>query len=206
MKYYGIYKITNLLNGKMYIGKHITSDIDDGYMGSGLLIHRAIEKYGIENFRKEWLAFCEDEEEMNYVERMLVDETWLDRSDTYNLKLGGDGGWTYINDNNLARTPEALAKLSMRMKGNTYGCFKRSEETRRRMSVANKGKQLTYETKRKLSISHIGKKANEDTRKKISEDSQKKRWYNNGTHETFAKACPNGFVEGRLCKGWKHSD
>ena len=73
MKFYGIYKITNLIDGKMYIGKHITSDIDDGYMGSGKRIKRAIKKYGEENFRKEWLMFCEDEEELNYMERVYVD-------------------------------------------------------------------------------------------------------------------------------------
>ena len=73
MKFFGIYKITNLTNGKMYIGKHITSDLDDGYMGSGIVIKNAIKKYGRENFRKEWLMFCEDEEEMNYMERVFVD-------------------------------------------------------------------------------------------------------------------------------------
>lgn len=73
MTYYGIYKITNLANGKMYIGRHKTDNVDDGYMGSGILIRRAVEKYGAENFRKEWLMFCEDEEEMDYMERVFVD-------------------------------------------------------------------------------------------------------------------------------------
>lgn len=73
MKYYGIYKITNLLDGKIYIGQHITSNLDDGYMGSGCRIIKAIKKYGVENFRKEWLMFCEDEEELNYMERVFVD-------------------------------------------------------------------------------------------------------------------------------------
>lgn len=73
MKYFGLYRITNLVNGKMYIGQHITSDLDDGYMGSGILISRAIKKYGVDNFRKEWLMFCEDEDELNYMERVFVD-------------------------------------------------------------------------------------------------------------------------------------
>lgn len=42
MTYYGIYKITNLLDGKMYIGKHKTTNIDDGYMGSGKHLKCAI--------------------------------------------------------------------------------------------------------------------------------------------------------------------
>lgn len=73
MKYYGLYKITNLVNGKMYIGKHVTSNLDDGYIGSGKILKQAIKKYGVENFRKEWLGFYEDLEELNYMERVFVD-------------------------------------------------------------------------------------------------------------------------------------
>jgi len=73
MVFYGIYRITNLTNGKMYIGQHTTSNLDDGYMGSGKLLKRAIAKYGRENFRKEWLMFCEDADELNYMERVYVD-------------------------------------------------------------------------------------------------------------------------------------
>ena len=52
-KYYFTYKITNLLNGRFYLGMHSTEDLDDGYLGSGVAIQRAVRKYGKENFSKE---------------------------------------------------------------------------------------------------------------------------------------------------------
>ena len=94
MKFYGIYKITNKVNGKMYIGKHTTDNLDDGYLGSGVYICNAVKKYGKEAFTKEWLEFAENAEDLNYLERMYVDEEWIARPDTYNLKLGGYGGFT----------------------------------------------------------------------------------------------------------------
>lgn len=58
-------------------------------MGSSEYLSRAIKKHGKENFRKEILMFCEDAEELDYMERVYVDQTWVDRSDTYNFMTGG---------------------------------------------------------------------------------------------------------------------
>ena len=69
MKYYLIYKITNLLNGKIYIGKHETRDLDDGYMGSGYLIKKAISKYGLSNFQKEILVAINISENNYYLQQ-----------------------------------------------------------------------------------------------------------------------------------------
>lgn len=96
-KYYLVYKTTNLVNGKIYIGKHETYNLDDGYLGSGILIQRAIEKYGKENFKREILCECSSREEMNAKEAELVNEEFLKRDDVYNLKQGGEGGWDYCN-------------------------------------------------------------------------------------------------------------
>jgi len=60
---YLVYMITNKVNGKRYIGCHKTDDVDDGYMGSGKLIRRAIKKYGSENFAKEVLATFKNDSE-----------------------------------------------------------------------------------------------------------------------------------------------
>ena len=95
-KRYFIYQITNNINGKIYIGKHETYDIDDNYFGSGKHLKNAQKKYGLENFTKTILFELQNEEEMNLLEKMVVNENFLKRDDVYNLNEGGDGGWKYV--------------------------------------------------------------------------------------------------------------
>jgi hypothetical protein len=98
MKYL-LYKITNLVNGKIYVGVHKTKNINDGYMGSGFLIKKAILKYKIENFKKEVIAECTTEEEMFELEKLIVTQEFVSSNKTYNLKIGGIGGFDHINEN-----------------------------------------------------------------------------------------------------------
>lgn len=98
---YLIYKITNKLNNKIYIGAHKTIDVDDGYFGSGLLLERAVNKYGKNNFYKEIIFDLSSESEMWEKEAELVDDEFVARLDTYNLKVGGFGGFDFINKNKL---------------------------------------------------------------------------------------------------------
>lgn len=98
MTYYIIYQTTNKINGKIYVGKHKTNNLDDGYLGSGKYLNNAIAKYGVENFERKILFFCESEDEMNAKEKEIVNEDFVARNDTYNLKVGGEGGWDFVND------------------------------------------------------------------------------------------------------------
>jgi hypothetical protein len=98
MKYYIIYQITNIVNGKIYAGAHETSDLADQYMGSGTNILRAIKKYGISNFKKDILFLCENAEQMYKKENEIVNSEFLTRTDVYNIKEGGLGGWSHINN------------------------------------------------------------------------------------------------------------
>ena len=103
MKYYTVYKITNLVNDKIYIGAHKTSDLDDGYMGSGVAIGRAQKKYGLVNFEKEIIHFCESEQLMLLKEKAIVNQEFVDRNDTYNLTLGGGCGWSHLSNDDLLK-------------------------------------------------------------------------------------------------------
>jgi group I intron endonuclease len=85
-----IYKITNLLNGKIYVGKHTCKNIENPYYGSGVAIKSAIKKHGKENFKKDVLCFCESEDELNSMEI-----EWISKlgafGNGYNMTKGGEG-------------------------------------------------------------------------------------------------------------------
>jgi group I intron endonuclease len=156
--FYTIYKITNIINGKTYIGKHQTKNLNDGYMGSGKILRQAISKNGLENFTKEILHVFDNEKEMNDKERELVT---IDES-TYNLCDGGHGGFGYINRSDIVKfkgkkhTEEAKKKMAHW--GNSHGKgSKRSEEAKKKtsegVSKALKGVPKSDEHKRKIAES-----------------------------------------------------
>jgi hypothetical protein len=89
MKYYIIYKITNLVNNRYYIGRHSTNNLNDGYLGSGKAILNAIKKYGKENFKKEILAETDDSQKLWELESQIVNEQVVNDPLSYNMTYGG---------------------------------------------------------------------------------------------------------------------
>lgn len=114
--YYMIYETTNLINGKKYRGAHSCKDLNDGYLGSGKLLKKAIEKYGVQNFERKILIMCDTLEDMYIQESVYVDVEWVNNSNTYNLKVGGEGGWDYIQNNGLVWNEERKKRHSEVMK------------------------------------------------------------------------------------------
>lgn len=164
--FYTIYKTTNTVNGKFYIGKHQTKDLNDGYMGSGKLIKAAIKKYGVDSFHKEILHVVQTEKEMDLLEKILVVP---DQEINYNLCEGGKGGWSYIRNNlpngmsgkrqtdkqktaaslnlkNLRNKPEYSKMISdgqkrrYKTQKNPFKGKKHSNDSLEKISKANKGK------------------------------------------------------------------
>ena len=93
-KYHYIYKTTNLLNDKFYIGMHSTDNLNDGYLGSGKRLKYSIAKYGVENFKIEYLEFFEDRIRLVEREKNLVNEDLIKDPMCMNLAIGGEGGFT----------------------------------------------------------------------------------------------------------------
>ncbi len=91
--YHYLYKTTNMINGKYYVGMHSTSNLEDGYLGSGKRLRYAINKYGKENFNKEVLQFFKSREELIKGEIEMVNETLINDQLCMNLKPGGRGGF-----------------------------------------------------------------------------------------------------------------
>lgn len=87
-----VYKTTNLINGKQYIGKHKSLIFDRNYKGSGLRIMEAFHKYGKHNFAVTIIEWCQTEEELNNRERYWI--SYYDAvcsNDFYNISNGGEG-------------------------------------------------------------------------------------------------------------------
>jgi hypothetical protein len=93
-KYYYIYKTTNNITGKIYIGKRYGT-LDESYYGSGVHIKRSINHHGQSNFTKDILVITDnfyiDELERNMIQHFNSQ----DPSVGYNISSGGDGGDTY---------------------------------------------------------------------------------------------------------------
>ena len=70
-------------------------------MGSGKYLLASQKFHGIENFEKKILFECESEEEMDKKEAEIVNQEFVDRDDTYNITVGGFGGFKYANEHGL---------------------------------------------------------------------------------------------------------
>jgi group I intron endonuclease len=145
-----IYKITNIINDKSYIGLSINTAenrwkrhlYDTLNKKDNFAVHHAIRKYGEMNFKIEIICKCNKIESLRILEIYYIKKFKSnDRKYGYNMTIGGEG---------------AMGR-------------KCSKETRKKISESQKGKKLTEEHKRKLSESHKGMKHTEETKKKISE-------------------------------------
>ncbi len=170
-----LYKITNLINNKIYVGVHRTDNPNDDYMGSGHLILRAINKYGVDNFSKTILASFENREDAYRAEAEIVTPKFLLREDVYNINRGGDGGRYYMN---LTKTAEQRTEHSRLGAAAIHSrTIEEKQATFDKISKALTGKKYRKgvktapeETSRKRKEKMAGKKLHPVTRKWVSKE------------------------------------
>ena len=182
-KFNYIYLITNTLNNKIYIGKHSTDNLDDGYMGSGKIIIRAIKKYNKENFTKEYLAFCDTEQTLNYLERYYI-KKYNSVENGYNITYGGEGCLGLVHTEKTKKILSEKAKVNNNGSKNPFWHKHHSMKSRQKISKTlkenyvkekhpNYNKHLPKSTKDKIGASNRGKTPWNKGKKDIYSDESK---------------------------------
>ena len=142
--YHVIYKWTNKINGKYYIGKHSTDDPwRDDYKGSGKPVWEdAKKKYGIENFAREILYFCDTEDEAYDKEHELVGLNEVKNPMCYNQKVGGKGARSGEENTFYGRKHHEESRIMIsKNHAKPWLNEKHSEKTKQKQSEAAQGKK-----------------------------------------------------------------
>lgn len=184
-----IYKTTNLTNGKLYIGQHKSTQYDPKYFGSGKLILRAIEKYGIESFTNEIIHVCHTKEEMQDMERYYIDkyQSFPKTGKGYNLTPGGEWG-----DVTYGMNEEQYEEYCEKFRGSNNGMYgkggiaskERIEKmiaTRKRLGIGVGENNPMYKSGERGIHPLLGSKMSEETKKKISNSLKGNIPWNKGT-------------------------
>ena len=177
---YNIYLITNLENKKQYVGITKFSITERFYQHSkrGFLLTEAIKKYGEDKFFIELIEEVDSAGRAYELEQYYIKEYNTKVPYGYNLTDGGDGifGWE-VTEEYRQECSERVKQLHKEKKVGMYG-KNHSDETKRKMSVASKGKskpwligrKLSPESIEKLRQINLGRVLSDETKKKISEN------------------------------------
>lgn len=163
-------------------------------MGSGKHLRAAQVKYGIENFKKEILVFnVPNKEHIDLLEKIFIasERENVGVENCYNITDGGEGFAGHHSE-------ETKRKMSKAKKGKHP-----SEEHRRKLSESmkgkttwNKGKHHLEETKEKISESMKGLKRSKETKRRMSIQNSRRKWWTNGLENKYTEICPDGFTAG----------
>jgi len=174
-----IYKVTNLVNGKQYVGKTNQSaelrwikHVSAADHKSDSTLHKAIRKYGKEQFALETLYTCDSEEELNFAEIAFINVVKSEVPNCYNLSSGGEGGGVPSLE-----TRERMRLSHLGKKDSTETRLKKSKASKGRkktkrhsenISRGSLGKKFSKEHVENLRTSHLGKTQSEETKNKRS--------------------------------------
>jgi hypothetical protein len=153
--------------------------MEDGYLGSGLRLRYAKDKYGEENFELTPLKFFSTRTELVRYEKAILTKRFLNyyHDICYNVSEGGEGG-NMIAGKCEDELNDLRRKLSECVRGEKNPMYGKhiSEETRKKLSLSMKGKGRSEETKEKISKSNKGKKRSDEFRNLMSKAKKGRHW------------------------------
>lgn len=151
-----IYVRTNLVNGKQYVGQ--TNNFEDREYDwkhakhyAGTFINRAKNKYGFEKFKTEIIRECQTQDELNQWEQYYIKVLNTKYPNGYNLTDGGGGTIGVIRSEKTRKKMSEVQKGKHIGKLNSFYGKHHSEEAKKKISEANKGRIKNEELKRKHS-------------------------------------------------------
>ena len=180
-----IYKTTNLINGKIYIGKREKPYFDNSYYGSGKHLKNSINYYGVENFKCEIVEWCKTKYELYEREKFWIAHyNSLDVNIGYNITKGGPSGSTFglmwVNNGLEQKYITADELNSYMLLGWKRGTLPHSQDFCKRVSNTLLGHKVSDETKKKISDACKGYKFTEEQLNRLRKSQQGKAYVTNG--------------------------
>lgn len=180
-----VYVTINKINGRKYLGKSVHGK--PFYLGSGIAITNAIEKYGKSSFSRETLCVVQTKEEASRIEKHLS-LAWDVANGPlwYNLKAGGEGGSvkgrrkTEEEKRNISLSKQGKPSWNKGLKGKNDPRCKLSEEWKINHSRKVTGKKRSEETKALMALKATGRTHTEETKLKMSVSAKTRRRKSNG--------------------------
>lgn len=208
-----VYKTTNIINGKMYIGQHKSEKFDESYKGSGVILTKALEKYGKSNFKTQIIECCETAEELDNREVYWIAQYNASESETfYNVASGCNGSHEY-STSELTRQRLSEAQTGKRViNKNGRVTYVDSDLLDKYLAEGwslgyNYTEEQMKERTAKFKQTHYSSDTTE-WRRKISDSLKSKRWVNDGINDCCIHASElndylnQGYSRGRCTNTW----
>ncbi len=188
-----IYKTTNTLNNKVYIGKS-TKPYNENYLGSGKLLIKAVKKYGVKNFFVEVIDTADNLKDLNDKEKYWI---LLYKNNSYNIAEGGTGGDTMSNHPNKKEHYKKIGeKVSKKLTGHLVSDSSKLKQSKSHTGWFNRLTEIEkneYRDKISKKMKELYKNGHHSKGKKLSDDHKnklsiaaKKNKFGGDTFSTFS--------------------
>lgn len=203
--YFIIYKTVCKVTNRFYLGMHCTNNLDDGYLGSGTIIQHSIKKHGEEKHERVIIETCQSFEELCAREKAIITEDVLADPLCMNIRLGGNGGWSYVNS-----LTDVCAERTKKMRTAEYRAKRSQEQIDRwnneqyKESFYQTVRSEEYKESRRIQMNEIYQNPALIEKVRTAKLGEKnpafgKKWVYKGSMTTYA---PKEEIEKFIADGW----